>query len=87
MSKTAMIRARVEPELKHDAEAVFAQLGLSATEAITLFYKQVTSRHGMPFAINIPNAQTCRDLEEAYDGEGLIEYENLDALKASVPDD
>ena len=87
MTKTAMIRARVEPELKHDAEAVFTQLGLSATEAITLFYKQVTLRHGLPFAVNIPNAQTCQDLQEAYDGKGLVEYESLDALKASVPDD
>ena len=87
MTKTAMIRARVEPELKHDAEAVFTQLGLSTTEAITLFYKQVTLRHGMPFAVNIPNAQTCQDLQEAYDGKGLVEYESLDALKASVPDD
>ncbi len=87
MTKTAMIRARVEPELKHDAEAVFAQLGLSATEAITLFYKQVTLRHGMPFAVRIPNAQTAQELQEAYDGNDLIEYESLDALKASVPDD
>lgn len=87
MTKTAMIRARVEPELKHDAEAVFTQLGLSATEAITLFYKQVTLRHGMPFAVRIPNAQTSRELQEAYDGKDLIEYESLDALRASVPDD
>ena len=87
MTKTAMIRARVEPGLKHDAEAVFTQLGLSTTEAITLFYKQVTLRHGLPFAVRIPNAETCRDLQDAYDGKGLIEYESLDALKASVPDD
>ena len=37
MAKTAMIRARVEPELKRQAETVFTQLGLSETEAITLF--------------------------------------------------
>lgn len=87
MTKTAMIRARVEPGLKHAAEEVFTQLGLSATDAITLFYKQVTLRHGLPFAVRIPNAQTRRDLQDAYDGKGLVEYESLDALKASVPDD
>ena len=87
MTKTAMIRARVEPDLKHDAEAIFTRLGLSATEAITLFYKQVTLRHGMPFAVKIPNAQTGRELQEAYNGKDLVEYENLDALKASLPDD
>ena len=36
MSKTAMIRARVEPELKKNAEAVFQRLGLNATQAIML---------------------------------------------------
>ena len=38
MPKTEMIRARVEPELKSQAEAIFSELGLSATEAVTLFY-------------------------------------------------
>ena len=38
MSKTAMIRARMEPTLKSDAEQILAQLGLSPAEAIRLFY-------------------------------------------------
>ena len=87
MPKTAMIRARVEPGLKHAAEEVFSQLGLSATEAITLFYRQVTLHHGLPFAVRLPNAQTRQDLQDAYDGKGLFEYESLDALRASVVDD
>ena len=58
----------------------------AANETITLFYKQVTLRRGMPVAVDVPNAQTCRELQEAYDGKDLVEYENLDALKVSVPD-
>ena len=56
MAKTEMIRARVEPELKSQAEAVFSELGLSVTEAITLFYTQVTLHRGLPFSVRIPNA-------------------------------
>jgi DNA-damage-inducible protein J len=41
MSKTATVRARIQPELKEHAETVFQWLGLNATQAITLFYKQV----------------------------------------------
>ena len=37
MSKTETILARFEPELKHNAETVLAELGLSVTEALTLF--------------------------------------------------
>ncbi len=83
MTKSEMIRARVEPELKREAETVFSKLGLSATQAITLFYKQVTLQQGLPFAVKIPNAETREALQNAYDGEDLTEYESLDALKAA----
>ena len=84
MAKTEMIRARVEPELKRQAEELFSSLGLSTTEAITLFYKQVTLHQGLPFAVRMPNAETIEALEQARDGEGLTEYRSLDELKASL---
>ena len=74
MAKTEMIRARVEPELKRQAEELFSSLGLSTTEAITLFYKQVTLHRGLPFSVRMPNAETLGALEQARDGEGLTEY-------------
>jgi len=65
MAKSKMIRARVEPALKHDAEAVLNKLGMTPTEAITLFYKQVTLYRGLPFPVRIPNAATRKALREA----------------------
>ena len=82
MAKTEMIRARVEPALKNQAEEVFSDLGLSPTEAITLFYRQVTLHHGLPFAVKIPNAETIAAIRQARAGEGLTEYANLEDLKA-----
>ena len=82
MAKTEMIRARVEPDLKHQAEELFSELGLSATEAITLFYKQVTLHRGLPFDVKVPNAETIEALQQARDGVGLTEYAELDSLKA-----
>ena len=84
MAKTEMIRARVEPELKREAENLFSALGLSTTEAITLFYRQVTLHQGLPFQVRIPNAETAEALEQARDRWGLTEYSSLDELKASV---
>ena len=69
MAKTEMIRARVEPDLKDDAEKVFSALGLSATEAITLFYKQVALCQGLPFAVRIPNAETREAIRQARTGD------------------
>ncbi len=83
MAKTEMIRARVEPELKHQAEEVFSVLGLSPTQAITLFYKQVTLHHGLPFEVKVPNAETRAALRQARKGENLAEYTSLDELKAA----
>ena len=82
MAKTATIRARIEPELKWQAEELFAQLGLSVTQAITLFYRQVTLQKGLPFAVRIPNAETLQALRQARDGKGLSEYSSLEELKA-----
>jgi DNA-damage-inducible protein J len=81
MAKTEMIRARVEPKLKRGAEDVFKTLGLSPTEAITLFYKQVTLRRGLPFAIKIPNPETREAMRHALEGEDLIEWSDLETLK------
>ena len=81
MAKTEMIRARVEPELKCQAEGVFSKLGLSPTEAITLFYRQVTLHHGLPFAVKVPNAETIAALRQSRSREGLNEYTDLEDLK------
>ena len=82
MAKSEMIRARVEPELKCQAEAVFSELGLSPTEAITLFYTQVRLHQGLPFSVQVPNTETIAALRQARAGEGLTEYASLEDLKA-----
>ena len=84
MAKTAMIRARIDPELKREAEGLLSALGLSATEAITLFYRQVTVNRGLPFDVRVPNSETIAALEYARDREGLTEHAGLEDLKASV---
>ena len=81
MAKTEMIRVCVEPELKSQAEEVFSELGLSPTEAISLFYAQVALHRGLPFAVRVPNAETIEALRQARSGEGLTEYADLEDLK------
>ena len=64
-AKTGMIRARVDPALKVRAEAILMKLGLNASDAIRLFYKQITIRKGLPFDVRIPNAATRKALRDA----------------------
>ena len=80
MSKTAMIRARIEPDLKDKAEHIFHQLGLTTTQAITLFYKQVELRKGLPFDIAVPDAITRRTFDETDAGRNLIICDDADDM-------
>lgn len=78
MAKTEMIRARVTPDLKAEAEAIFKKLGLSTTEAITLFLSQVKLYKGLPFPVRIPNKTTLETLRKTNKGKELNTYESLD---------
>jgi len=79
MAKSEMIRARVEPALKNEAEAVLDKLGMTPTEAITLFYKQVTLYRGLPFPVRIPNAATRKALREARRRTNIESFESVAA--------
>ena len=80
MSKTAMIRARMEPDLKEEAERVLAEVGLSPTEAIRLFYRQVSLQGGLPFEVRVPNAATRAAVAEARSGKKLKSFKSASAL-------
>ncbi len=88
MSKSAMIRARVEPELKDRAEAMLEELGLTATSAITLFYRQIIERRGLPFELRLPNATTRSAMRDARTGRGVVAAGSMDELfaKLDTPD-
>jgi len=77
--KSAMVRARIEPVLKTKAEKYFNMLGLSTTQAITLFFKQVELHRGLPFEVNIPNAETVTAMKEIENGGGK-KFESADEL-------
>ena len=72
MSKTATVRARIQPKLKEHAETIFHRLGMNATQAITLFYKQVELRDGLPFEVAIPSAVTKRTFDSTDEGRDLV---------------
>ena len=64
MSEISSLTIRVDPLLKDEVEHVFTELGLSADDAITLFFQQVKMCHKLPFEIERPNALTRRVFEK-----------------------
>ena len=80
MNKSAMIRARIEEGLKSDVTKVFEKLGLSTTEAITLFYKQIKLHNGLPFSVKIPNKTTKQTFKETDKRKNLVKTKNVKDL-------
>jgi len=66
--KSANVVARVEPEIKEKAEAIFETLGIPVSTAINMFYRQVILWEGMPFRPAIPT-DSPRARGEMTDGE------------------
>lgn len=80
MAKNASVSVRMEPALKRAAEEVLRKLGLPASQAVTLFYRQLVLQRGLPFEIKIPNVVTRKALEEAVDKRDLTSYSSVDEL-------
>jgi DNA-damage-inducible protein J len=68
--KTATFNARIDPALKRDAEHTLAQMGVSISDAFRIFLRQVVLRHGLPFDVRLPNAETQLALAELDAGGG-----------------
>lgn len=83
MNKSAIIHARIEPSTKSVAERILHRLGLSPTEAIRMFYRQIELRRGLPFSVEIPNELTRATLEKSRLGVDLEEFDSVEDLAKS----
>ncbi len=83
MNKSAVIHARIEPETKNAAERVLLKLGLSPTNAIRIFYRQISLRQGLPFSVEMPNELTRATLKKSRNGKDIERYDTLDDMFAS----
>lgn len=94
-TRTSNVLARVEPEIKAQAEAVLAQLGIPASVVINMLYKQIILTKSIPFSISIPprpiaqeemtkaefDAMLQKGLQEAKEGKGILAKEFFEKLK------
>lgn len=69
--KTAIINARVKPELKGDVEQILSKLGITTTQAITMFFEQIKLNRGIPFSLQLPNDETLRAMKDARNNKNL----------------
>ena len=76
MERTQNVSVQIDNSLKSDAEEILSALGLTASEAIKIFYKQIVHLQGLPFSVvipeQIPNEATQNAMKE----------ENLDTFNS-----
>lgn len=56
-AKSANLYVRIEPEVKEQAESILSALGIPASNAINMFYKQIILNRGLPFEVKIPSSR------------------------------
>jgi len=74
---------KLDPVVKNEAQAIFAELGITLGEAVNLFLNQVRLRKGIPFDLEIPNATTQHVMNEIREGINVEDF-SLEDLKRNA---
>ncbi|MCL2062467.1 MAG: type II toxin-antitoxin system RelB/DinJ family antitoxin [Firmicutes bacterium] len=89
MSNTGTVHARIDAQLKANAESVLSDLGISPTDAINIYYRQIVFNQGIPFKLARPryNAETEAALLQARQmlaDPNLKTFSNVDDMFAEL---
>ena len=63
---------------------MLSRIGISPSEAINVFYRRIVSDKGIPFSLNVPNAETRKAIAEARAGKNLKSYSSTEAMFADI---
>ena len=77
---TTTVQARIDEESKEQAKEILEFLGLSMSEAINLYFRQIILRRGIPFDIEIPNELTAKVLADSRKGRKLHKSASVEKL-------
>jgi len=83
MAANALVQARIDGEVKEEAAAVLATMGLTISDAVRLLLTRVAREHALPFDPLVPNPETIEAMKEARRGQ-LRSFETVDDLMADL---
>ncbi len=72
-TKNATILARVEPEVKEQAESIMSKLGIPASVVINMLYKQIIMTKSIPFSLSLPKEPTTLDSMTTEEFDSIME--------------
>ncbi len=77
---TTMINARIDQKTKNQVVEILHSLGLTTSQAISLFFRQIIYTRGIPFEIKIPNETTLKTFRKTDAGKGLHRVSGIKQL-------
>ena len=84
----ATVTARVDENVKKEAETLFKKMGLNMSTAMNLFLKKCILEQGIPFELKVPNGETRKVLDEVEKGVGLSKtFDSIDELTKDLEND
>ena len=86
MAANKLVQARIDGDIKDEAAAVLAAMGLTVSDALRLLLTKVAHDHALPFDPLIPNAATVAAMKEARAGK-LPRVDNIEELKKRLNED
>jgi len=86
MAANALVQARIDDDVKKEATAVLAAMGLTVSDAVRLMLTRVAREHALPFDPLIPNPETIEAMKEARRGQ-LRSFDSVDDLMADLDAD
>ena len=75
----SVVRARIDGNIKIEAEAVLASIGLTASDAFRMLMMRIAKEKMLPFAPLVPNEKTIEAMKAARHGE-LVAVGSADNL-------
>jgi DNA-damage-inducible protein J len=79
MLNDAIVRARVNEEIKEEATIVLSEIGLTLSDAFRMLVIRIAREKALPFEPLVPNAKTIEAIKAARRG-NLITASSLDNL-------
>ncbi len=84
MAENAVVRARINEEIKEEATIVLASMGLTVSDAFRLMLTRVAREKALPFEPLIPNEETIQAMKETREGKNLESFDSVDDLMADL---
>ena len=86
MANTSAVYARIDTDLKKNAEGILSQLGISPSSAIQMLYSQIVLKKGIPFELRLPSAKPAA-IGEQLDAELMKGIESMYSGKTYTADE